>query len=485
MRGIQVLAIASEFYPLIKTGGLADVAGALPGALAAQGVATRTLIPGYPPVVAALERAKTAHAWPDFFGGPARLLSGAAAGLQLLVLDAPHLYGRAGGPYADAAGRDWPDNALRFAALARAGALVGQGLLPGYAPDILHAHDWQAGLAAPYLHYAGGPRPRTVMTIHNLAFQGQFDRRLLASLGLPPRAFSQDGVEYYGDIGFLKAGLALSDRITTVSPTYAAEIRTPDGGMGLDGLLRARADRLAGILNGIDVSVWNPARDPLITAPYAAGDLAGRAVDKAALQRRFGLEPDPAAMVFGVVSRLSWQKGLDLLLAALPTLLDVGAQLAVLGSGEAHLQAGFAAAVAANPGRVGALFAYDEAAAHGVQAGADALLVPSRFEPCGLTQLCALRYGAVPVVARVGGLGDTVVDASPMALAAGAATGVWFSPVNTPMLENAVRRAASLYRDTGAWRRLQANGMATDVSWTTPARQYAELYRALVAERGA
>jgi starch synthase len=479
----RVLAVASEIFPLIKTGGLADVVGALPGALAAEGVHTRTLVPGYPGVLSALEHAEAVLLYGALFGGPARVLAGRAAGLDLFVLDTPHLFTREGGPYADVQGRDWTDNALRFAALARVGADIGQGRLAAWSPDIVHAHDWQAGLTAAYLTYGAGPAPGVVMTVHNLAFQGQFDRRLLGPLGLPAWAFTPDGVEYYGDIGFLKAGLRLADRLTTVSPTYAAEIRTPEQGMGLDGLLRGRADKLTGILNGIDIAAWDPAHDPHIAAPYALGDLAGRALARADLQRRFGLAPDPGAMIAGVVSRLSWQKGLDLLLDALPVLLAEGGQLALLGSGDARLREGFAAAAAAHPGRIGCAFIYDEALAHAVQAGADVLVVPSRFEPCGLTQLCALRYGAVPLVARVGGLGDTIIDANPMALAAGVATGVHFAPVEGAMLEAALRRTASLHRDSATWARIQANGMATDVSWTEPARAYAALYRGLIAER--
>jgi starch synthase len=483
MSRIDVLSVASEIYPLIKTGGLADVVGALPGALKAEGVVVRTLIPGYPAVLKAMRRAGCAHAFEDLFGGPARLLAGRASGLDLFALDAPHLFTRPGGPYAGTDGLDWSDNAIRFAALARVGASLGQGLLGAYQPQIVHTHDWQAGLTAAYLTYDGGPRPGVVMTVHNLAFQGQFDRRLLAHLGLPPHAYGPDGVEYYGDIGFLKAGLRLADRITTVSPTYAAEICTSEGGMGLDGLLRGRADRLSGILNGIDEGVWNPASDPLIAAPYDAEHLTIRQLNKADVQAHFGLDPDPGALLFGVVSRLSWQKGLDLLLSALPVLVAEGAQLALIGAGEPELEAGFTAAVRAHPGRVGCRLGYDEAMAHRVQAGADAILVPSRFEPCGLTQLCALRYGAVPVVARVGGLSDTVIDAGPMALAAGAGTGVQFAPVNAPMLENAIRRTARLYRDAAAWRRMQLNGMASDLSWRQPARRYAELYADLIEER--
>lgn len=483
MSQIEVLAIASELYPLVKTGGLADVTGALPAALKPLGVRVRTLLPGYPAVLAGIAGARSVRLLPDLFGGPARLLSGAVNGLELYVLDAPHLYDRPGGPYAGPDGRDFTDNALRFAALARAGASIGQGLIPRYRPQVVHTHDWQAGLTAAYLQYDAGPRPGTVCTIHNLAFQGQFDRRLLAALGLPAASFTPDGVEYYGDIGFLKAGVRLADRITTVSPTYAAEICTPERGMGMDGLLHGRADRLSGILNGIDTTTWDPAHDPLISAPYSADDLDARAANKAALQTRLGLTPDPRAPLFGVVSRLSWQKGLDLLLATLPMLMAEGAQLALLGSGEPALEQGFRAAAAAYPGRVGCVFAYDEPLAHQIQAGVDALVVPSRFEPCGLTQLCALRYGAVPLVARVGGLADTVIDATPMALASGAATGVQFAPVETPMLENAIRRTLELYRAPEAWRRLQLNGMATDVSWTQSARRYAQLYAGLLTER--
>jgi starch synthase len=362
-------------------------------------------------------------------------------------------------------------------------ASLGQGLLPRYRPAIVHAHDWQTGLTAAYLAYDGGPRPASVFTIHNLAFQGQFDARLLASLGLPPQAFTPDGVEYYGDIGFLKAGVRLADRVTTVSPTYAAEICTPQGGMGMDGLLRGRSDRLSGILNAIDTAVWDPAADPLIAADYAAPQLERRAANKAALQNRMRLDPDPEAPLFGVVSRLSWQKGLDLLLQALPALLAQGGQLALLGSGEPGLEEGFRAAMAAHPGRIGCVIGYDEALAHQVQAGADVIVVPSRFEPCGLTQLCALRYGAVPLVARVGGLVDTVIDASPMALASGAATGVQFAPVETAALEIALRRTADLYRRPAVWRKLQRAGMAVDVSWSAPAQLYAELYAGLVHER--
>lgn len=474
---MEVLSVASEAYPLIKTGGLADVVGALPGALRAEGVRMRTLLPGYLPVTEALAAAEIVWRWDDLFGGAAHLLAGTAHGLDLFVLDAPHLFARPGNPYLGPDGRNWPDNAQRFAALARAGAALAQGLLASWRPACVHAHDWQAALVPAYLHYDGGAHPGTVLTVHNLAFQGVFPASLLSVLGLPPDSFALDGVEYFGAIGFLKAGLRFAERITTVSPTYAAEIRTPADGMALDGLLRWRGRAVSGILNGIDTAVWNPAADGLLPRRYDATSLPARRHNRRELQFRFSLAEDDTAPLFAVISRFTLQKGMDLLLAALPVLLAEGGQLAVLGAGDGAIEQGFRAAAAAHPGRVGCVVGYDEALAHLVQGGADALLVPSRFEPCGLTQLCALRYGTVPVVARVGGLADTVIDASPMALAAGAATGVQFAPVTAEMLEAAIGRAASLFRTPPVWQQLQRNGMATDVSWRDPARRYAALYR--------
>ena len=479
MKPLAVLSVASEAFPFVKTGGLADVVGALPGALAAEGVAVRTLVPGYPGVLAALPVADVALQLPDFFGGDAQLIAGRAAGLDVVALDAPHLYARPGNPYLGPDGREWPDNALRFAALAAAAAELARGRVPTLAPDIVHAHDWQAGLTPAFLRYGGGKHAATVMTVHNLAFQGQYPHELLAELGLPPEAFSIEGVEYYGAIGFLKAGLALADRITTVSPTYAGEIRTPEGGMGLDGLLRERVAVLSGILNGLDTAAWDPSTDPLIPANYDVRTLPRRSANKTALQARFGLDPDPAALLFGVVSRLTWQKGMDLLHEALPALDRAHAQLVVLGAGDRPLEAAFTAAAACRPGRMATMIGYDEPLAHLVQAGADALLVPSRFEPCGLTQLAALRYGSLPVAARVGGLADTVVDANDMALASSAGTGFVFSPVSRETLEIVIDRVAALWRQQVIWRRVQVRAMFTDVSWTRPARRYAALYREL------
>ena len=480
MSQLKILSVASEVYPLIKTGGLADVAGALPLALRAEDATMMTLVPGYPAVMEALEAGEEVRSIPLLFGGSARVLAGKAGALDLFVLDAPHLYDRPGNPYVTPKGADWPDNAFRFAALGKIAAAMGRGLVAGFAPDVIHTHDWQAGLTAAYLHYGAGARPATVATIHNLSYQGQFPATLLGALELPPEALTFNGVEHYGAIGFLKAALQLADRITTVSPTYATEIQRPETGMGFDGLLRERAPRLRGILNGIDTDVWNPADDPWLAVTYDARGLYARAANKEALQRALGLSPEPNTLVAGIVTRLSWQKGLDLLLDNLPVLLGEKMQLAVLGEGDPEIQARFRAAARSFPGRVGVFFGYDEALAHQIQGGSDALLVPSRFEPCGLTQLCALRYGAVPVVSRVGGLADTIIDANEMALAAGVATGVQFAAGTDDGLALALRKTAWLFSDKETWRRLQRNGMAADVSWRNPARRYIQLYRELV-----
>jgi starch synthase len=479
MTPMQVLAVASEIYPLVKTGGLADVAAALPKALKAEGIETITLVPGYPDVLSALVEADEVLCYSGFYGGVARVLRSSAAGLELFVLDAPHLFARPGSPYVAPDGADWPDNAIRYAALGRTAAEIGQGSIPQFAPQVVHAHDWQAGLTGAFLHYSGRPRPGTIMTVHNLAYQGQFPQAMLHDIGLPPESFAIDGVEYYGAIGFLKAGLQFADRITTVSPSYALEIQQDEGGMGLGGLLRARSDALSGIINGIDTSVWNPGTDPCIASTFSVSTLTNRADNKAALQRRFDLPVSPDTLLLGLVSRMSWQKGLDLVLENMPVVLSEGMQLILLGSGDPDLEAAYKTAANTHRNQIGIVIGYDENLAHLIQAGADALLVPSRFEPCGLTQLCALRYGAIPIVSRVGGLADTVIDANEMAAAGDVATGIQFWPVSSESLAGAVRRAKALFHNKPVWQRMQKNGMNVDVSWRNSARQYADLYRKL------
>jgi starch synthase len=487
---LQVLSVASEAVPLVKTGGLADVAGALPAALAPHDVAMTTLLPGYPAVLAAItqkrRKPKVLHQWPDLLGEPARLLSASLGQYPLLVLDCPPLYAREGGPYGDASGRDWPDNWRRFAALGRAAADLAAGACPGLRFDLLHAHDWQAAMAPAYLRFAppaGLSAPPSVVTIHNMAFQGRYGSDIFPRLALPPRAFALDGVEYHGGVGLLKAGLEAASRITTVSPTYALEIREAEFGMGLEGLIRSRGSRVRGIVNGIDTAEWNPESDPALAATYSARKLPRRLANKRALEAEFGLAADAQEGVGGplfvVISRLTWQKGIDVLCEVLDHLVGLGGRLALLGAGDQALAIELEKAAQRHPGRIGLRFGYDEALAHRMQAGGDAILVPSRFEPCGLTQLYGLRYGCVPVVARTGGLADTVIDANLAALAADAATGVQFARVDYANLARALDRTFALWADQPQWQRIQRAGMRADFSWGASGAAYASLYREL------
>ncbi|WP_254606501.1 glycogen synthase GlgA [Sphingomonas bacterium] len=476
---LKVLSVASEAFPLVKTGGLADVVGALPAAVAPHGVAMTVLVPGYPAVLGRIGPVHEVYRWPDLLGADTRLLATTAEGFDLLVLDAPALFDRPGTPYIDADGRDWPDNGLRFAAFSRAAAQVAAGAVRGLAFKVLHAHDWQSAMAAAYLRYSGRRRvPASIVTIHNIAFQGRFEPELFPDLRLPAKAWSIDGVEYYGGVGFLKAGLLAADAITTVSPSYADEIRTADYGMGLQGLIDGRRDRLRGIVNGIDPAVWSPVSDPALPQRYSADTLDLRPANKRALEAEFGLTPGDGP-VFVVVSRLAWQKGMDLLIDCLDELVACGGRLALLGSGEVALERGFLDAAARHPGRIGIRIGYDEPRSHLMQGGGDAILIPSRFEPCGLTQLYGLAYGCVPVVARTGGLADTVIDANDAALAAGVPTGIQFDLASPGGLSRAIRRAIDLYAQAGVWRRMQRAGMTADFSWARSGQSYARLYREL------
>ena len=480
---LQVLSVTPEIFPLIKTGGLADVVGALPGALADHHVAMRTLVPGYPKVWEALQEGQELYYFHDFFGGPARLFAAQVWGLDLIVLDAPHLYSRPGSPYMGYDGHDWPDNASRFAALGCAAAEIGNGILEAYQPDIIHAHDWQAALAPVYVRYREYS-VKTVMTVHNLAYQGQFPSWDFDMLGLPGEAFSLHGLEYYGGIGYLKGGLACADAITTVSPSYAEEIRTPAFGMGLQGLLHEKHHVLHGIVNGIDTAVWNPAVDDALVQGYDSRSLGRRVHNKRAIEKRFGLDEEDG-LLYCVITRLTWQKGMDILASRLDTLVETGARLALLGSGDGGLERQFLDTAARYPGRVGVVTGYDEPLSHLLFGGADAILIPSRFEPCGLTQLYGLRYGCVPIAARTGGLADTIVDANQAAIGAGAATGLLFDPNNGDVLGTTLERAADLYADHKIWSGLQRAGMKTDVSWDASAARYANLYLELIEGKSA
>jgi starch synthase len=403
------------------------------------------------------------------------------AGLQLYVLDAPFFFDRPGGPYTDATGLDHIDNWRRFAALSRVGADIANGLDPEWLPQLVHVHDWQAALTPVYLKYSpSGAHIPSVVTIHNITFQGQYSPTIFPGLELPPAALAVDGIEYYGDVGFLKGGLRTAWALTTVSPTYAIEILDPGFGMGLEGLIAERVGDLTGIVNGIDDDIWNPQTDPHIAANYGPTTLRKRAENRAALCKRMGLTPGDGP-IFCIISRLTWQKGIDLISQAVDDIIDNGGSLAVLGSGDTALEAALRAAADRHPGRVGMVVGYDEPLSHLMQAGADAILIPSRFEPCGLTQLYGLRYGCIPVVGHTGGLADTVIDANGAALAAKVATGIQFSPVTLEGLNGALRRTFRLYADPKAWTAMQKAAMKSDVSWSSSARQYANLYQNLIA----
>lgn len=468
---MKVLSVASECVPFVKTGGLADVVGALPNALAAEGVDMRVLLPGYPSVMRFAEGAKVLRTEDYFYGSGARLLFCEAEGISLYVLDAPHLYERDGGIYLGPNGWDWSDNPERFAALSMMAVVMAEHGAGDWQPDIVHGHDWQAGFMPYYLRMTD-PHIPNIVTIHNIAFHGLAPADRLGTLRLDPSDFSFDGFEFWGSISALKAGLTWADRVTTVSPNYARELTRIEFGHGLDGLIRNRASGVSGILNGIDLDVWDPATDPALVNRYKRP--RGKAKNKAALRQEFGL-PEADGPLCVVVSRLTGQKGLDILLAALPSLLEQGGQLALLGSGEPELEAGFLAA-ADNP-NVGVRIDYDEALAHRLIAGGDAILVPSRFEPCGLTQLYALRYGTIPVVAYTGGLVDSVIHASPMALASGTATGLHIYPLTADAMRMTFKDLAELFRDRDLWATMQRTAMAQPVGWEASAKAYAALYR--------
>lgn len=481
MSGPRVLFVASEVHPLVKTGGLADVAGALPVALKTLRCDVRIMMPAYR---AALERAgdveEIATLRIEQAESPVRLLETRLPGssVRIWMVDSPAHFDRDGGPYGPAGGGDWPDNAQRFMLFSRAAVAVAQGEagLP-WQPAVVHCNDWQSG-PIPALLARRTPRPATVFTIHNLSYQGLFPWETFQSLDLPPDLWSMHSMEYFGNFSFIKGGIVYSDMISTVSPQYAREITTPQFGYGLEELLRHRGDRLVGILNGADYRQWNPARDPYIPHPYNAYNLADKQRNKTALQARMGLPENPAVPLLGMVGRLVEQKGFDLLLDALPELLRThDLQLVVLGSGDRALEQRLQAAARTYPDRIAAQFGYSEELAHQIEAGADIFVMPSRFEPCGLNQIYSLRYGTVPVVHRTGGLANTVVDASLEALRAGVASGFVFDEPSPVALAEALTRALACYRSPRLWKQLTFHGMQQDFSWRRSAQQYLNLYR--------
>ena len=484
---MKVLHAAAEVFPLIKTGGLADVLGALPEALSKCGVDVRLVLPGLPAIKAGVSGLRLVCDMGALFGAAKTSLWIAdmpGSKLPVYLVEAPFFYKRKGNPYLNAGGEEWTDNLQRFALLGWVAAHLATGELDtAWKPDVLHLHDWHAAMACAYLAANPSTATATVFTVHNLAYQGLFDAADFHLLNLPARVMKPTGLEFHGQLSFMKAGLAYADRISTVSPNYAREIATPDFGCGLEGVIQARGAHVSGILNGVDADVWNPENDSSIGAPYSAKSLVGKGRCKAVLQSQLGLTVDPEAPLLGVVSRLTPQKGLDLVLAALPRLLAEGAQLAVQGNGDAALEAAFKAVAAAHPDRVAVRLTYDEAFAHQMIAGADMLLVPSRFEPCGLTQLYALRYGTLPVVREVGGLADTVVHTSLETLAQGTATGFVFGPATSDALANAVADGVRIFRQPKVWQKVMRQAMGQSFSWDAAASQYLALYREAHNER--
>jgi starch synthase len=486
-KGARVLFASSEIFPLAKTGGLADVSAALPDAIAGLGSDVRLVMPGYAEALDRLEAKQPAVPLGDILGvGDAALVRGSMPGsaLPVWLVDCPALYRRRGGPYADAHGRDWPDNDIRFALFDHAVARLALGAAgAGWRPDVVHLNDWHLGLVPALLAAETGSRPPTVLTIHNMAFQGLFPAETLPRLGWPRHCFAPEGIEFCGQVSFLKAGIRFADRLTTVSPRYAREILMPEFGCGLDGLLRARAGDLVGILNGIDYDGWTPEDATSVPRPYKSGDLSGKRQCKAALQGELGLAGEPNAPLIAFVARLTHQKMADVLATVVPAIVDQGAQLAVCGEGDRSIEETLSALETRYPGRVAVRIGYQEAFARRVLAGADILAAPSRFEPCGLTQMYAMRFGTLPIVRRVGGLADTVTgheDGDPGVNRD--ATGFVFEHATAEGLADAVARACRLFQERIPWRAMQLRAMTRDFRWRRSAERYLALYADLLRD---
>ena len=493
---MKILQVSAEIFPLLKTGGLADIAGALPAALKAAGCDVRLLLPGFAPILDNLRQSKVlvqlSAPWGDVV--TVRLGNLAALNCQAYIIDAPHLYLREGGPYEDAQRKPYVDNHRRFALLSWVAAQLAYGnnafdKTETWRPQVVHSHDWHAGLAPAYMAYlsyartTNTPRVASLHTVHNLAYQGLFAASHFAELGLPASAFAINGVEFYGQVSFMKAGLYYADAISTVSPTYAREIQTLEQGCGLDGLLRVRASVLTGVLNAVDESVWSPSIDGHLQPPYAnfsATKLTGKAKCKAALQKEMGLKLTKTAPLFSIVSRLTEQKGMHLSIAAIDDIAAAGGQLVVLGSGDVALETGLQKAAARHPKAVAVKLGYDEAFAHKVFAASDVTLVPSRFEPCGLTQMYGLKYGSLPLVHNVGGLADTVLDCSLENLSDGTANGFVLTQFSQANFNAAIRRAIALYARADEWAQVRARAMEQSFSWDKSAAQYCSIYKRIV-----
>lgn len=487
---MRILFVTSEAFPLIKTGGLGDVSGSLPAALNRIGADVRILIPAYPAVLAKLIDLRVIATMDHLpMIGSVKLLMGAMpeTGVNVIAIESADLYERAGGPYIDAASSDWPDNPLRFGTLSRVAAnLASSSTSPliDWLPDVVHCNDWQSGLTPAFIHFhqlaTGMKHAKSVLSIHNLAFQGNYGSEWVARLGLPAESYQMEGLEYYGQMSFLKAGVYYADRLATVSPTYGLEIQTAEYGFGMQGLLSKRSKEIDGILNGIDIAEWNPEDDSYLSAHYNAAHMENKGVVKTALQQQLGLNVDAKTPLLGAVSRLTYQKGLDMFLQVAEPLIQQGCQIALLGSGEKSMEDGFRQLAMRYPQQVSVTIGYNEPLSHNIMAGVDLFIMPSRFEPCGLNQMYGLRYGTPSVVTRTGGLADSIRDTTPTTLADKSATGFVMASVNAEALQHAIERALTCLREPLLWKQIQQTGMKTELCWDKSAQAYLNLYKKML-----
>lgn len=478
---MNILFVSSEVHPLIKTGGLADVAGYLPPALKGLGVSIRIAVPGYPEVLEKLTGFKLINRY-HIDGYSIDIIESILPGTDVIiwVVCCPKLYERNGGPYQNDEGEDWPDNAQRFGVFCKVIVAICQDWVElGWPIDLVHCNDWQTGLI-PALLKLQNKAPATLFTIHNLAYQGLFSYQDFTRLQLPPHLWTHHALEFHEQLSFIKGGLVFADRINTVSPRYAREIQTEKFGCGLDGLLHYRAKSLSGILNGTDTEQWNPKTDNNLVGNFDAQHLQNKSANKLALQKLFALPQDRNIPLFSLVTRLTQQKGIDLLMDALQMLKDINAQFAILGTGDRKLELRVRNHARKYPDLFSVKIAYNESWAHLAIAGADIFLMPSRFEPCGLTQLYSLRYGTIPLVHAVGGLVDTVTDATAGNLAAKTATGVHFKRDTPKALARAIKQTLQLYDDKLTWKTMQLTGMQQNFSWQAAAGKYLALYRRIL-----
>lgn len=483
---MRVLFATSEVFPLIKTGGLADVSGSLPTALQNLGVDIRILVPGYPAVLKQLVNLQPVASLSNLpVIEHAELMMGmiSETKVNVLVIKAPGIYERDGGPYVDANGQEWLDNPVRFGILSKVAAIISgpNSPIPDWQPDIVHCNDWQTGLTPAYMKLVEHTQAKSIISLHNMAFQGCYAPGWLSTLALPHTNFAVEGFEYHGQLSFLKAGIFYADAITTVSPSYAKEIQTAEFGFGLEGLLSKRGNELKGILNGIETDEWNPEFDLHLIKTYSANKLAGKKLVKSALQERLGLQIDASAPLLGVVSRLTHQKGLDMLVPIMQELVDSNCQLALLGSGESTLENAFRQLANNNPNKVSVTIGYNEPLSHQIMAGCDMFIMPSRFEPCGLNQLYGLAYGTPPIVNATGGLADSVIDTNIVTFKNKTANGFIMSEASPTSLLSCIKQALNVFNnDESAWRQIQKNGMLQNLSWDKSALEYLTEYKKLM-----